>query len=142
MANDDDRRAVPLSIPPGRKELVARIEQLPLSADAKAILRDIADVSVSVGERLVAAGREVIAFALELARQFPQTTFGLIVGLVLASLIASIPLLGSLLGPLFGPLMIALGIGKGAIEDMETNAMRDRVDQFERAMSMVISSRG
>ena len=142
MDNDDDRRAFPLGLPPGRKELVGRIEQLPLSADAKAILRDIADVSVSVGGRLVAAGRQVIAFALELARQFPQTTFGLIVGLVLAGLIASIPLLGSLLGPLFGPLLIALGIAKGAIEDMRTNAMRDRVDQFERAMSMVISPRG
>lgn len=138
----NDQGAIVFGIPPGRKELVARIEQLPLSADAKAILRDIADVSVSVGERLVAAGRQVIAFALELARQFPQTTFGLIIGFVIASLIASIPLLGSLLGPLFGPLLIALGIAKGAIEDMRTNAMRDRVDQFERAMSMVISPRG
>ncbi len=116
---------------PSRTELHDRIDRLTVSADAKALLSQIVDVTALVGGKVVQVGRKIISFILETFKMFPNTAFGLIVGYVIATLIASIPFIGAVLGAFLGPLLIALGLLRGAIEDMKTAAIRQRVAALE-----------
>lgn len=108
------------------------------SADAKALLAQLATVTVEVGGRLVEAGRRILSFALEMAKAFPNTLFGVVVAIIMSVLIASIPFLGGILGPLLAPILLAYGLGSGAITDMKEGALRRRVEALEaefRAMA-------
>lgn len=112
---------------PSRRALLDRIDQLSISADAKLLLADLLTATIDIGGRLIEAGRRILAFILEMARQFPGTVFGV----ALSMLIASIPLLGGLLGPLLAPLLIAFGLGSGALSDLKDGALRQRVAALE-----------
>jgi sulfite exporter TauE/SafE len=114
-----------------KADLDWRINQLPLSADAKAILSQISETSAKVGERVIYVGRHVLTFIFDLVRQFPNTTFGGIAGFAISSLIASIPFVGAVLAAFLGPLLIALGIARGAVADMANSAIASRVAAFE-----------
>lgn len=117
---------------PPRRELRDRIDRLALSADAKALLDDLLDVVIDIGGKIIAAGRQIVAFIFDLARRFPNTSFGVIVALVISSLVASIPLLGLVLGPLLSPLLLAFGLAAGAIADLKDAPLRARVSDLER----------
>lgn len=115
---------------PTKKILIEKIERLNISADAKAILSDVAAVTIDVGGRLVQVGRRVIAFILDLVRQYPNTTFGVIAALVVSALIASVPLLGAVLSPLLAPLLLAFGIAKGALADMAESSLNAKIGRM------------
>jgi hypothetical protein len=117
---------------PSKRVLRDQIERLSISADAKALLNDLLDVVIEVGGRVIAAGRQILAFIFDLVQRFPNTTFGVIVALVVSSLIASIPLLGLVLGPLLSPLLLAFGLLAGAIADLKDAPLRARVADLER----------
>lgn len=114
--------------------LVDRIERMDISADAKALLRDLARITVRVGEVVVAIGRKVVDFAFELMKAFPNTVFGVIVGIIVAALVGSVPVLGAFLAPL----AVAFGLAKGAIEDVNNGGLRGRVSDLERLVSIVV----
>lgn len=124
-----------------RSELNERIERLALSADAKVLLGQIADTTAKVGKTVIAIGRQVLTFVFDLLRQFPNTAFGVIVGVVLTMLVASVPFVGAALGALLGPLLIALGLVKGAIADLQNSAISARVAAFESELR-IIEARG
>lgn len=117
---------------PSKRVLRDQIERLSISADAKALLNDLLDVVIEVGGRVIAAGRQILAFIFGLVRRFPNTTFGVIVAMVVSSLITSIPLLGLILGPLLSPLLLAFGLVAGAIADLKDAPLRARVADLER----------
>lgn len=125
----------PSTILPSRSSIVANIDDLAISADAKVWLKRALDVTAEVGTRVVAIGREILARILEFARAFPGTTFGVIVGFTMGALISSIPLVGLVLGPMLTPLLVALGLGTGAIADMKDGALRARVVDLERSIA-------
>jgi len=114
-----------------KADLGRQIDQLTLSADAKAILSQIAEASAKVGERLIYVGRHVLSFIFDLMRQFPNTAFGAIAGFVISALIASVPFVGAALATFLGPLLIALGIIRGAIADITNSALSSRIAAFE-----------
>lgn len=109
-----------------------KIDGLPLSADAKAILHDIARVTVNVGSKIVAAGRQILSFVFDVVQRFPNTTFGVVAAYVVSALIASVPVLGAVLGPLLAPLLLALGIAAGALTDLKERAVKARVERLEQ----------
>jgi hypothetical protein len=115
---------------PERSALVRKVEQLEISADAKAILIRMADITAEVGKTVIAIGRPILGFIFDLARQFPNSTFGIIAGLVVGLLISSIPFVGAALASIFMPLLIALGLTRGAIADLAHSEMRDRITEF------------
>ena len=134
----DGEEQVPLLSKQGIRE---RIESLPISADAKAILFDIAEITIDVGGKLVQAGRKILSFVFDLVQRFPNTTFGVLVGFVLTALVSSVPLLGPVLGALLGPLLIALGIGMGALADMKGDrAFAGRVQRLEEEFVALTST--
>ncbi|MGZ0071985.1 hypothetical protein ACT9ST_09800 [Sphingobium limneticum] len=129
---ENESNMLTLEPAPSKRVLRDQIERLTISADAKALLNDLLDVVVEVGGRVIAAGRQILAFIFDLVQRFPNTTFGVIVALVVSSLITSIPLLGLVLGPLLSPLLIAFGLLAGAIADLKDAPLRARVADLER----------
>jgi hypothetical protein len=117
------------------------IENLSISADAKAILIDIARATVKTGGQIIRAGQRILSFVIGLVREFPNTTFGALVAWVVSSLIASIPLLGVVLGPLLGPLLLALGISAGALVDLKDRALTVRIRHLESEFASLTAQR-
>jgi hypothetical protein len=122
---------------PSKTEIIRRLERMEMSADAKAILRDLASVTLEVGGKIVQAGRHILAFVLDIVRQFPNLTFGAIIAYVVSALVASVPLLGMVLGPLVGPLLFAFGITVGALADMRERELHVRYGYLERQFQMM-----
>lgn len=116
---------------PSRRALLDRIEGLAIPADAKVLLARLLTTTLEVGGRIVEVGRRILAFALDLAKSFPNVAFGVTVALIMSMLIASVPLLGGLLAPLLTPLLLALGLGVGALADLREGAMARRVARLE-----------
>lgn len=117
------------SAPPTRK-IRQMLERTDLPADVKALLFELADITVTVGGKILAIGRKLLDFALSLLRAFPGIALGIIVAYVLAGVIDGIPLLGKLLRPIMGPLLLAMGIAMGALKDFTADDFRARVDGF------------
>lgn len=118
--------------PPLRK-VKQYLDRTDLSADMKALLYDIAKITVKVGEITVAIGRRVLQIAKTLAERFPHTTLGIIIAVILSTII-SVAFAGA--GPAVLGFVVALqklisllGIGAGVIEDIRQNAMRDAMDR-------------
>lgn len=116
------------------RKIDEHIRRLPISADAKALISNLAKTTWAVGEHVVQIGRRIISFILDLAKQFPNTAFGVIIGITLTALIAAVPFLGPLLAPFLGPLLIAFGLAAGAVQDMRETALRTRVAILEAEM--------
>lgn len=117
---------------PPERRLVELIERTNLSADLKAVLCDLARITIRVGGKVVAIGRRILAFALELIRAFPAMAMGAVVALVLTSLIEAIPIpiFNKMLAAVLGPLLLAIGIGMGALQDMASPDFRARLDEL------------
>lgn len=118
-----------LFLPP-RRDTLDRIDRLAVSADAKVLLARLLDATATVAGRVVEIGRRILSFVMDTVRLFPNTTFGVIIGYVMMLLIGSMAALGALLGPMLGPLLVALGMGIGAVIDVQDGALRARVDHY------------
>ena len=101
------------------------IGELPFSADAKAILYRIASATIRAGEFVIKIGRKILEVIYHFVREFPKATFWLIIGAVLGWLAASIPIIGFVIGPL----IMALGVAKGAYEEIKDAAMRRKIQE-------------
>ena len=119
------------------RKIKSSIERLNCSADTKALLMDLAQITLTVGERIVAVGRKIITVAFDLVERYPNTTFGLVVGLTLSVLVSSVPLLGFLLGPLLTPLFLAFGLSMGALADFKEFGVRSRISELEQKFAII-----
>jgi hypothetical protein len=124
---------------PSRRELHRQLDRLDIAADAKVALAELTDFSAKVGEKVVEVGRRIVAFALELIRQFPNLTFCAIMAMVLTTLIAAIPLLGPPLSALLGPLLMAAGVATGSLMELADGDLRGRIalltTEFDRILA-------
>jgi hypothetical protein len=126
------------SSPPERK-LIALIERTNLSADLKVILCDLARLTIRVSGKVIAIGRRILAFALDLIRAFPAMAMGTVVALIVASVIDSIPGLGNkYLMAILTPLLLAMGIGMGALQDMTSPDFRERVSALVDSFRVLV----
>ena len=113
------------------KQLDACIDNLDISADAKAIVSSILKSTIRVGKAIIKVGKRIIEIALAIVAQFPNMTFGLILGLVVAALVSSIPILGFLFGALVTPIAIAFGLTMGYVEDLKDKALARKISEAE-----------
>lgn len=114
-----------------RQEIIRRIERLHVSADLKALLSSLIETTIVVGGKIVQIGCRVLAFIFDLAKSYPNVTFGVLAALVLSFLISSIPVLGPLLSPVLTPILLIIGIGWGTLQDMVDGPMRNRLSDVE-----------
>lgn len=114
--------------PPLRK-VKEFIDRTDLSADMKALLYDIAKITIKVGEAVVAIGRRILDIAMGLINRFPNMTIGLIVSVVFVTLLG----IGSwiVVGPFLAKLLVLLGITQGAVEDIRQGALKVAMDRVE-----------
>ena len=106
-----------------RTDVQRLIDNLSISADAKAILNSIAKTTVVVGNKIIQIGTKILQFVRDIFKAYPKATFGLILGLVLSALVAAIPVIGFLFGGLILPVAAAFGLVSGWMEDMKDSAL-------------------
>lgn len=106
-------------------QILARIEALPVSADAKALLADLLKLTTHVGDALVRTGRKILDFVLLLLKKFPHLGFATLLSLVIGSLLAMVPVLGAL-----APLAVALGVTWGTVVELQSDDLGTRIREF------------
>jgi hypothetical protein len=117
------------------RKIASMIDRTDLSADTKALLMDLAKLTVTVGTTVVSIGRKILTLAFDIVAAFPNSTFGVVVAVIVSMLIASVPFVGAVLAPLIGPLLLALGLTMGAIADLRTRAWTARIQSLETQLS-------
>ena len=122
---------------PTLRGLQEKVDRLPISADAKSILMYVAKVTLAVGGKVIAFGRKILAFAIELAGKFQNVIFGVVIALIMAAVLATLPLLGPAISALLTPLLLALGLGRGAIEDFKNMSVQREIDGLKQRMSIL-----
>jgi hypothetical protein len=122
---------------PSMRFLQDKIDRLPISADAKSLLMDIAALTLTVGGKVLAFGRKILAVAFELANKFQNVIFGVLIALILSAVLATSPVLGAAIASLLTPLMMAFGIARGAIEDFRNMAVQREIDGLKDRMTIL-----
>ena len=122
------------------RKLAQAIEKTAISADTKAILIDLSRITMKIGGKVVAIGRKILAFVLDLLKAFPAITMGILVALVISSLIAAVPLIGPPLAGVLTPLLLALGIGAGALKDFASDDLKKRIDTLASSFSAIFKA--
>ncbi|MEZ0468898.1 hypothetical protein [Phaeobacter sp. SYSU ZJ3003] len=117
------------------RKLVALIERTALSADMKAILSDVAKITVRVGGKLLAIGRKILSVVFDLLKAFPTVTLGVIAALVISSLIAAIPLFGGALAAALSSILLLIGVSAGALNDFLSDKLGERIDALINSLS-------
>jgi len=124
---------------PSQRSLRSKIENLPISADGKSLLMDLAEITLKVSGKLIAIGRKILAFALDLAHKFQNVIFGVLIALLLSVVLATIPLLGPAIAALLTPIMLAFGIAKGALEDFRNMGVQTELDALKHRLAILSS---
>ena len=117
------------------EQLDQLLDNIELSADAKALLSDLKAATIKVGQQIVRVGKRIIEIVLAIVKQNPNLAFGAILGMLLGLLVSTIPILGALLGALVTPIAIAFGLLHGYVEDLKDKAVdrkiREAIGMFE-----------
>lgn len=108
--------------------LKRRIENLDASADTKALLSDLLDVTIHIGDRVHQVGSKIAQFVLDFVRVYPKLSLAIAACSVIALLVNSIPVLGPLLAPVLTPLLLIAGIGLGVAAEFLTGEMKALVE--------------
>lgn len=119
------------------RKLTAYIDQLEVSADFKAVLRDLAKVTWTVGSTVVAIGRKILSVALEIVTTFPGILFGVVVASIVTLIVGTIPFVGPLLAAFVGPIMLATGLTMGALSDFRSSAWSTKVTALQEQLAAV-----
>jgi len=114
-----------MSLP--ERKLLQLIERTQLSADLKAILSDLVKVTVKVGSKILAIGRKILTFVLDLVKTFPAIAMGAIAALVITAVVGAIPIFGTAIAAFLGPILLALGITAGALKDFTNDKLNERI---------------
>lgn len=122
---------------PSLRFLRDKLDRLPISAEVKSLLMDLANLTLEVSGKVLAFGRKLLVFALELANKFQNLIFGLIIGLVLSAVLATIPILGPAIAALLSPLLVAMGVARGAVEDFKDMSVKREIDALKQRMTIL-----
>lgn len=117
------------------RKLIALIERTALSADVKALLCDLAKITVNVGRKVLAIGRKILSVVFDLVKAFPTVTLGVLAALVITSLIAAIPIFGGVLAAMLSSILLVLGVSAGAINDFLSDKLSERIDALVSSLS-------
>ena len=111
------------------EEIRRQIARLNISADAKSILYKLAKTTIKAGEFVIRIGRKILDVVCFLLREYPNATFGLILGAILGSLVINVPVIGILIGPLTKTLAMITGAFMGLLEDIKDKNLKRNVQE-------------
>jgi hypothetical protein len=110
-------------------KLQSFLENLEMSADAKALIASILKTAIKVGNFVIRVGKRIVEIIIMIATKFPKASFGLLLGLLIGALVASIPLLGFILGQFVTPIAAIFGLARGYFEDLKDQALARKIDE-------------
>ncbi len=113
------------------EEIKSYIENLPVSAEIKAVLFKLSKFTISVGNTLIRLGKRLLEIVIMLGSKYKHATFGLIIGAFLTALISLIPWIGPPLASFLGPLLMLFGFTKGLWEDLKRDSPQMAADISE-----------
>lgn len=100
-------------------KIKSTLENLNISADAKSALYTIINTTVQAGRFIVKIGRKILDIVIETLNNFPNASFGLVLGGIMGILVASVPLIGAILAPFIAPLAMIYGFVRGMERDLK-----------------------
>jgi len=112
-----------------KDKVIYAIQNLNIPAEAKAILVKIADMTLTIGNRVLSIGKRILELTLYFIREFPNATTGAVVGLVIGLAFNFIPWVGHFISGIVTPLFVALGLGIGILRDIREKSMREKIKQ-------------
>ena len=80
-----------------QRKIVQLIERTNLSADMKALLSDLARLTIKIGGKILAIGRKILTFIFDVVKLLPGITLGVLAAIVISSIIGAIPIIGAVL---------------------------------------------
>jgi hypothetical protein len=101
----------------------------------KALLSDITTITAKVAGKIISIGRKILTVVFDLIKLFPAITIGVIAALVLTAIISAIPLVGGVLAGALSSILLLLGIGKGALTDLSSPDLNERIQNFVNSLS-------
>lgn len=125
-----------MSLP--ERKLLQLIERTQLSADLKALLSDLVKVTVKVGGKILAIGRKILTFVLDLVKTFPAIAMGAIAALVITAVVGAIPIFGTAIAAFLGPILLALGITAGALKDFTNDKLNERISALVDSFRVLV----
>ena len=125
-----------MSLP--ERKLNQLIERTNLSADVKAIMSDIVHVTVKIGGKVLAIGRKILTFVLDLVKTFPAIAMGTIAALVLTAVVGSVPVIGPPFAAFIGPFLLAIGVAAGALKDFTNEKLQDRINDLVESFKVLV----
>lgn len=99
-------------------KIKSTLENLNISADAKSALYAIINTTVRAGRFIVKIGRKILDIVIETLKNFPNASFGLVLGGMMGILVASVPFVGAILAPFITPLAMIYGFAVGMKQDV------------------------
>ena len=108
-------------------KLMSYIDNLDISADAKALIASFLKTAIKVGELVVKIGKRIVEIVVMISAKFPNATFGMVLGLLVGVLVASIPILGAVLGSFAVPIAAVFGLARGYAEDLQDQSLRRKI---------------
>lgn len=103
------------------------IANLNISADAKSALYSITKATIKAGKFIVKIGRKILDVVLETLNNFPNASFGLVLGAIAGFLVACVPLVGMLMAPFLAPLAMLYGFALGAKQDINDKNLANAI---------------
>ncbi|AHI29938.1 hypothetical protein [Marinobacter similis] len=100
------------------ESIKSTIDNLNISADVKSALFAITKATIKAGKFIVKIGRKILDVVLETLKNFPNASFGLVLGGIFGFLVACVPLVGTLIAPFLTPLAMLYGFVLGMKQDI------------------------
>ena len=132
-----DQNALDMLIANGmsKRQIKHMLDNMDISADARAMLHTLIDVTLKTGKVIIRVGQKIIEFVMDFLKHYPHAGFCAILGLILGTLVASIPVIGFVLGWLIQPLFAALGLAIGWKTDLDDKVLARKIAEVEMAFS-------
>lgn len=108
-------------------KIKSTIENLDISADAKSALYAIINTTVRAGRFVVKIGRKILDIVIETLKNFPNASFGLVLGGIMGVLVASVPFIGAILAPFITPLAMIYGFVIGMKQDVNDKNLSNAI---------------
>ena len=120
-----------------QRKIVQLIERTNLSADMKALLSDLARLTIKIGGKILAIGRKILTFIFDVVKLLPGITLGVLAAIVISSIIGAIPIIGAVLAAFLSPILLAAGISLGALKDMTNDKLGEKLDKLIGSFSLL-----
>jgi len=118
-----------------KRQIKHKLDNMNISADARAMLHTLIDVTLKVGKVIIQVGKKILEYVIDFLKNYPHAGFCMILGLILGTLVASIPVIGFVLGWLVQPLFAALGLAIGWKTDFDDKVLARKIAEVQMAFS-------